>query len=221
MLNRVADNDGIAARSVGRNAYASALRHSVRVRRLKVLLPIAATLISLAFIAVSVVRTYLPENLNIDSARIENGKIVMEKPAISGRNKDGISYSMRAERALQDIKNPNIITLEDIAAAVPVNDKVTARVVATSGIFDRTADRLDMEEPFTLTLSNGLVADFQSAHLDIPGGNMDTSDPVSIKANEASIVADSLKITDKGRTITFAGHVKVNIEPSTIRQQGN
>ena len=40
--------------------------------------------------------SYLPENLQIASAKIENGKVVMEKPAIAGRNEDGISYSMRA-----------------------------------------------------------------------------------------------------------------------------
>lgn len=221
MLNRLADTAAVAAQPASANAYDTALRHSRRVKRLKVLLPLAATLISLTFISVSVIRAYLPENLQIESARIENGKVVMEKPAISGRNNDGIRYSMRAERALQDIKDPNIITLEKITAAVPVNDEVIARVVADMGVFNRSTDRLDMEEPFTINLSTGLQARFQSAHLDIPGGHMETRDPVSIKAKEASIVADSLKITDKGRMITFAGNVKVNIDASAIRNQGN
>ena len=72
-----------------------------------------------------------------------------------------------------------------------------------------------------LKLSTGLEASFQSAHLDIKGGKMETSDPVAIKADEASIVAQSLKITDKGRIITFQGAVRVNIEPSAIRKTGN
>lgn len=221
MLNRVDSRATTAGGRPGDDPYRLAVNHSARVKRLKILLPVAAFVISLTFFGVSVVRAYLPENLQIGSAKIENGKVVMEKPAIAGRNEDGISYSMRAERALQDIKNPNIIALETIAAAVPLNEKVIARVEALSGVFDRSSDRLDMDKPFTIKLSTGLEANFQSAHLDIKGGKMETDKPVAIKADGASIVAQSLKITDKGRIITFQGSVRVNTQPSAIRKTGN
>ena len=213
-----------SVKSAGRwpasNAYRRAIGHSARVRRLKILLPIAALVVSLILIAVSVVRAYLPENLKIESARIENGKVVMEKPAISGRNADGINYSMIAERALQDIKNPNLITLETIKAAVPVDDKTIARIEAISGIFDRSSDRIDLTEPFEVKLTNGIAASFKSGYLDVKNGRLESKEPVSITANKASIVAQSLKMTDKGRIITFAGSVLVHIDPSTIRNQG-
>ncbi|SMD04596.1 LPS export ABC transporter periplasmic protein LptC [Rhizobium sp. RU36D] len=219
MSNSVVDDRAGSARPRVQDAYKKALAHSARVRRLKVLLPVAALAISMSFIAVSAVRAFLPENLKIESARIENGKVVMEKPAVSGRNSDGINYSMRAERALQDIKNPNIISLEDINAAVPVNDKLIARVEALSGIFDRATDKLDLDKPFTVRMSSGLEAKFQSAHLDIKGGNLIADTPVAISNESMSIVAQSLKMTDKGRIITFAGNVRMNANPSTIRKQ--
>ena len=203
------------------DAYRLALKHSARVRRLKILLPTAAFIISLIFIAVSIVRTYLPDNIELESARIENGKVVMEKPAISGRNKDGISYSMTAVRALQDIRDPNMITLENIRAAVPVNDKIIARVVATAGLYDRNKDRLDMTEPFTITLNTGMEAKFNSAFLDIQSGQMHTEEPVSITSKQASILAQSLKMTDKGRIITFEGNVRMNIAPKEFRNDTN
>lgn len=203
------------------DAYDAAVRHSALVRRLRVWLPISACVISLLFIGVSVIRAYLPENLSVESARIENGKIVMESPAIAGRNDDGISYSMTAERALQDIENPNMITLENVKAAVPVNEDTIARVVATAGIFDRGTDRMQMTAPFDVNLSNGTTAKFQSADLDVVAGTLTTEDPVSITTEQASIVAQSLNIADKGRTITFSGQVRVNIQASAIRNQGN
>lgn len=201
------------------DAYRVALRHSARVRRLKVLLPAAAVAITFAFIAVSIVRAYLPENIQLESARIENGKVVMEKPAISGRNADGINYSMLAERALQDIRDPNMITLETIKAAVPVSDKVIARVDASEGIYDRASDKLNMTRPFTVTLNTGLEAKFQSAFLDIKSGQMSTDEPVSIASHQASILAQTLKMTDKGRTITFEGNVRMNITPAQLRNK--
>ncbi|KQW31936.1 LPS export ABC transporter periplasmic protein LptC [Rhizobium sp. Root274] len=198
-------------------AYRRAVGHSARVRRLRVLLPVAALIISLIFIGVSAVRSMMPEELHIESAKIENGKIVMEKPAIAGRNSDGVNYSMRADRALQDIKNPNLINLETITAAVPVNDKVVARIVAQGGLFDRGANLLNLDKPFTLNLSSGIDAQFNSARLDIAGGTMETKDPIAIQTKGASIVANSLNMKDKGRTMIFSGDVRLNIEPSSLR----
>ncbi|MFB9949911.1 LPS export ABC transporter periplasmic protein LptC [Rhizobium puerariae] len=221
MLQHIRKTAGlVAAFEPNLDAYQAALAHSALVRKLKILLPIAALVISALFIGVSIIRAYLPENLSIENARIENGKIVMERPAISGRNKDGINYSMTATRALQDIENPNKITLEDVKAAVPINDDVIARVTATGADFDRGADMLDLTAPFDVNLSNGITARFKSAHLDVNAGLMDTRDPVDISMNEGSIVADSLKITDKGRTITFTGQVRLHLDPATIRNQG-
>jgi lipopolysaccharide export system protein LptC len=201
-------------------AYDAALVNSSRVRRLKILLPIAALLVSMVFIAVSVVRAYLPENISISGATIEDGKIVMQRPAIAGRNADGINYSMLAEKALQDLKNPNMITLKNIKAAMPVSDGV-AHVTALSADFDRAADTLKMTEPFTVTLDNGLRAEFKGAFMDIKGGSLTTQQPVAIFKGLASIVAQSLKMTDKGTVIEFDGQVKMHIDASTIHNTGS
>src|SRR5690606_33698335 len=149
------------------------------------------------------------------------GKIVMERPAIAGRNDDGINYSMTAARALQDIQNPNMITLEDLEAAVPIDEETIARVVATEGIFDRGTDRMQLTAPFDVNLSNGITAKFQSAKLDVLAGTLETDEPIVINTEQASVVAQSLKITDKGRTITFSGQVRVDIEAAAIRNKGS
>jgi lipopolysaccharide export system protein LptC len=127
---------------------------------------------------------------------------------------------MIANRALQDIENPNKISLEDVKAAVPLSDDVIARVTATGADFDRGADLLNLTAPFDVNLSNGITARFQSARLDIPGGLMNTPDPVNISMKEGSIVADSLKITDKGHTITLVGQVRVHLDPVAMRNKG-
>lgn len=198
--------------------YASALAHSNRVRRLKVVLPLTALAISLAFIAVSIVRTYLPENIKVGGVKIENGKIVMEKPAVSGRNRDGISYTMLAERALQDIRNPDLITLQTIKASVPVSSDVVASIAAIEALYDRSKDNLEMTAPFTISLSSGIKAQFQEARMDVRGGGMESAKPVSIATKSASILAENMKMTDKGRTILFKGKVKVSIEAGAVHK---
>ena len=202
-------------------AYRRALSHSGRVKRLKIMLPILALLISLAFIAASWIRTMFPENLSISGARIENGRVVMEKPAISGRNDEGISYFMNARRALQAIANPNDIALEDIEAAVPIRGDLVAKVKAKAAKFDRATDRLQMTAPFTVTLSSGIVIEFQSAELDPHAGKMSSEAPISVKAKDSTLVANSLKITDKGRVLAFEGNVRVTVNPAAFRSKDN
>lgn len=214
--------DASAAPTLSRKSraepYALALRHSASVRRLKILLPVLAVVISLAFVAVSWVRTMFPDNLTIAGARIENGRVVMEKPAISGRNEDGVSYFMNARRALQAIINPSDIELEDIEAAVPVRGDLVARIKASGAKFDRDTDKLDMTAPFEVQLSSGLRVAFQSAHLDVRGGLLSSDNPVEVTSNGATLVANSLKITDKGRIIRFSGNVRLEVEPTAVRR---
>lgn len=202
------------------SAYSAAVRHSARVKRLRILLPVAAVVVSMIFIAVSAIRAWLPEEVSIESARIESGKIVMEKPAISGRNGQGIAYSMTATRALQDVANPNVMTLENVLAAVPMND-IVAQVNAAAGIFDRALKQMQMTAPFTINLSNGIQASFRSAAIDIAAGTLSSDEPVNITTKDGSIVAQSLRMTDKGRNITFAGQVRVKAAPTTIRKATN
>ncbi|MCR6500743.1 LPS export ABC transporter periplasmic protein LptC [Shinella sp. CPCC 101442] len=220
MLNSVTEAPtGAPGMNVSAEAYRLATRHSSRVRFLKVALPAAALVVGAIFVVVSIVRTWIPADLQVESASIEDGKIVMRNPAISGRNDAGISYSMKAERALQDMKQPDVITLENIKAKMPVNETTVAEVVAATGIYDRGKNLLDMVAPFTINLNTGLEAAFRSAHLDINGGSMHTTEPVSIRSPEASIVAQSLRMTDKGRTVVFEGKVVVDVDPAAIRNR--
>ncbi|MGG6893381.1 MULTISPECIES: LPS export ABC transporter periplasmic protein LptC [Rhizobium] len=221
MLNTI-ETPGETIRSLPeRSAYKDATFHSARVRRLRVLLPLAALIVSLIFITVSVIRAYLPAEIQIEGAKIENGKVVMERPAISGRNKDGISYSMLAEKALQDIKNPNMITLKAIKASMPVNTNVMAHVNAQSADFDRQADTLKLTEPFIIQMDNGLRAEFKTAFLDVKKGDLSSQDQVAIYRGGMSVVARSLKMTDKGSVILFDGQVQMNIEPSALHNSAS
>ncbi len=208
-----------AGNTSGARTYAVAREHSARVRRLKIILPVGAAVISLIFVAVSLIRSYIPDEISVLGTKVENGRIVMEKPAIAGRNKDGINYSMTAERALQDITDPNNLTLETIRAAVPLNDSIIARVTAARGDYDRSTDRLNMTEPFEVDLSTGLKAHLSSARIDVKSGTMESDEQVRIKTKEGSIVANALKITDKGHNIAFSGGVRVDIDPAAIPKQ--
>lgn len=78
-----------------------------------------------------------------------------------------------------------------------------------------------MTAPFSINLNSGIQAKFQSAQLDVKAGRMETDKPVAITTKSASILAESMKMTDKGRTILFKGKVKVSIEAGAVHKLQN
>lgn len=201
--------------------YNQAIGHSKRVRRLRIILPALAVLLSAGFAVVSIVKTYLPENIKIEGVNIEDGKMIMAKPAIAGLNSNGAPYSMKALRALQDIKNPNLITLEDITATVPVNASESADITAESGTYDRATDKMVLTKPFRIRLSSGVDAMFQSGDLDVKAGKLKTDQVVTIIMKSSSLIAQSMDMTDKGQNIIFTGRVRLSIDPATLKKPGN
>jgi lipopolysaccharide export system protein LptC len=201
--------------------YRLALRHSRNVRRLKIVLPAAAATLILVFFAVSWVSSLVPEGVIVASTSIEDGKLVMHRPILTGENADNQSYELKADRAMQDLSNPDRIELERISADVPVSDGVSAKLEAESGVFDRTAETMTFDKPFTVTTSTGMKASLQSADIDINGGAMKSDKPVNIRLPEGTVDALSMRMTDKGNTIILENRVRMTIDPKAVDKTKN
>ena len=194
-------------------AFAQARRHSGRVRLLKFALPAAALAMIVAFAA----RSWLavPGGLPVDlgSLAIEGGRLVMSDPRLDGvTGPQSRPYTMTAARAIQDIGVSGRIDLQGIDARLPVDESGWMTVTAPSGVFDREANRLDINSELTVTSDDGLKAVLQSAVLDIAGGNLDTADPVDITLEGAHITADSMTVRDRGAVLIFENRVRMRIE---------
>lgn len=197
--------------------YRRAQTHSRRVRALKILLPLASVLVVIGFVAVSFVDTLVPEGVEIESVAVRDGKLVMQNPVMSGQTSDARPYRLEALRAIQDLATPDVIVLEDILAELPVSSGETAVLEATSATFDRSAQTLEFKEPFKVESEGGFSAEMQSADIDMATSEMITSDPVTIRSGEASVVAKSMKMQDKGRLIILENQVRMTINPSAIK----
>jgi lipopolysaccharide export system protein LptC len=193
------------------------MAHSRRVKALKILLPLASVLVVIGFVAVSFVDTLVPEGVEIESVAVRDGKLVMQNPVMSGQTSDGRPYRMEALRAVQDLATPDVIVLETIRADLPVSAGETAVLEAASAIFDRSAQTLVFKQPFKVESEGGVSVEMQSANIDMTTSEMTTSDPVAIRSGEASVVAKSMKMQDKGRLIILENQVRMTINPSAIR----
>lgn len=197
--------------------YAKALANTRLVKFLKFGLPLLGASIILGFSAISYINTVLPEGLVISSSTIEDGKIVMNKPVLAGQNGKDQPYRMKADRAIQDIGDSSVVTLENIEAELPMGDGEEAILVAEQGVFDQTKETLVFEKPLQITTSAGMIAKFPSAIYDIGQGNFVSDGAVDIKLDGAQINADKITMSNNGQLVSLEHNVKMTVSPSAIQ----
>jgi len=199
-------------------AFASAQKHSRRVRALKIIVPTAAVLMAGAFAAASYALTPTKVNVATDDSAYADGKLVMANPKLEGVTSDNRPYVMNAIRAIQDLKSQDVIQLEDIAAKLPINAQDWVSVDAKHGTYDRLANTLKVTSPLTVKTTEGMTAQLTSAFVDISKGNLETADPVSIELNGTRVQADSMKVYDKGKVLVFENRVKMHINADRLQK---
>ncbi len=203
-----------------RAAYLQALRHSRRVRRLKILLPVGRLWFLPFFVVVSIVE------LSARQYRSE-GCDDRKRP-----DRDGEASDLRTQRRRHLLFHDRGTGPAEhrfaqhhdagrYCRADAVNDQLIAKVNAKGGIYDRSANTLDMTQPFSLHLSKGWSRISGPPKLDVKNGTMSSNDTVSITASKATVVAQSINIEDKGQTIIFDGRVQVNLSADSIHDKGN
>ncbi len=197
--------------------FHSARRHSRLVKLLKFGLPLAGCLIIAGVVGFVMLSGSSVPAIDVSGVGVKDGKLVMANPKLDGQTKAKLPYNMKAARAIQDLSNTNIISLEEIDAKFALNSDVTAEFSAESGVFDNVNNTLDINSPLNVKTSSGMVAKLKSAQVDLKAGNLKTQDPVDIDLNGSHIAADSLTVTDQGKVLVFEKRVRVTITKGQLR----
>src|SRR5690606_201127 len=86
-------------------AFRRALRHSARVRRLRIGLPLASLLVVALLIGGSIVSRHIL-GFGLGELALTADGIAMDAPRLSGTDGAGRSYTVTADRAVQQITDP-------------------------------------------------------------------------------------------------------------------
>jgi lipopolysaccharide export system protein LptC len=200
-------------------AFRRARSHSRKVRFLKITLPAAALFTAGAFVAYSYISVPGSVSFNVSESAYADGKLVMASPKLDGYTKENRPYSMTATRALQHVDQSSIIELEGIDAKLPVSDAVFATIGAERGVYDREKNTLDVQSPITVKTTDGMMAMFQSAYLDMDKGTMTTDKPIEIRMDSGQITADAMSVLENGKVLVFEKRVKLEIKPNRLKDR--
>jgi lipopolysaccharide export system protein LptC len=197
--------------------FARERRRSRNVRRLKVALPVLAVLMTAGLVGKSLLARMGDVSIDIAGTSIKDGRLIMANPRMAGYTGENRPYEMQAERAIQSVSNDDVVDLENIDAKLPVGAKDWATVGAASGKLVKSQSRLTIDSPALVKTTDGMVAQLQSAVIDIDSGELTTDDPVRIDTDGSRVTADSMTVTDGGSLMVFEKRVKVHIEGNRVR----
>lgn len=202
-----------------RDAFAAAGRHSRRVRRLRVALPVAGVLLLATVVLVGVV-SRIEIGLTIGDVRITADGLSMDAPRLSGSDGKGRTFVVTADRAVQDLTDPRIIRLQDIVATVRQPDGQTAEFRAEAGTYDAGGQTLRLDEDITIRASDGSAADLEKAEIDLVSGDVSSDAAVAFSSSLGAIRASGMEVGEKGGSVTFEGGVRMTVDPNAAQDGG-
>jgi lipopolysaccharide export system protein LptC len=207
----------VLSRDSGR-AFKAASRHTARVRLARRLILVCALGLSFGivfFAFFNPFRLVLPDNVSVSSAGLSGSRITMDKPKMSGFRSDGRPYDFVAASAVQDLRKPNVLELNTLDAHVTMPDKTVAHIVADHGFYDASKDLMDLEGNIRLVGASGYDVRMSKAHIAFKTSDVSTTEPVSVVMQTGSVTADSMKLVDNGKQVTFEGHVHSVMQSGT------
>lgn len=199
---------GLPAHLADDPAFRAAVRHSVFVRRARRAIPLLAVLVVAGLVLRSFAILFGRPEASVANLSIQGRKIVMEKPKLSGFKRDGRSYELNADSAIQDLKAPNVVDLVELKARMQTGNDGWANMSGKRGTYDSKAEVLDVEGDVQVRTETGMDAKLVDAHIEFRSGNIVTEKPVTVKMPQGVVESQRMEVTDNGRKLVFEGSVR-------------
>ncbi|CAN1569917.1 Lipopolysaccharide assembly, LptC-related [Rhabdaerophilaceae bacterium] len=196
--------------------FVAAVRHSRRVRALRRAIPWLC-LSTVLFLVLRSMTGYLLENtgISVGGVSIQDRKVVMDKPRLSGFKRDGSTYEMNAEQAMQDLRTPNLVELHKLTARIQQGAQGWTTLSGDRGDYDSKAETLDVKGNVRVKTDSGTEILLQEASIEFKPGHVRSNKPVEVRMPSGHIFADSVNVLDNGRQLIFDGRVRSEFVNST------
>jgi len=203
-------------------AFREAKRHSALVRLLRLALPVLMLgIVGLYFIPekITVEVDGGQGQASIDSLEIADGGLKMVNPRINGVHEKYGIYDIRAIDATQQVKNPELITLNKVSAKLTSNDQKTTTLTAPSGVFESKKEELTFTQGVVIGGDAGFAGKLKTATAFLQSDKLISSDPVEFSFHSSTIKADSMTLFSSEKRAIFKGGVNVHLERAPEKGQ--
>lgn len=193
-------------------AYRAARRHSRLVKLLRIAIPVGAALSFSVFIVFPFINPFRSAGVSVGAIKMDGTRVTMEQPRLAGHRKDNKPYEVTAVSAVQDIRVPNVIELNQMTARLVNSDDSVLNLTSRRAMFDTQKEQLQLRDDVRVTTQNGHEALMRSADVDFKAGTVQSRDGVRVRLPDMNVSADELDIVDSGGRIAFIGKVTALID---------
>jgi lipopolysaccharide export system protein LptC len=195
--------------------FRRARRHSVRVRTLKIALPLLAAGILSLYALPSLLKKTIDNGRGTATVRaitLEAGSLKMIEPHVKGVNERGEAYDFLADSATQAAKDANVMYLDVVRGKMTGLDGKISTLTAPNGVHDNKAEVLTFNNGAVVTRDEGMSATFQTATAYMKQQMMVSKTPVTVRLHESTINADNMSLWWSDQRAVFEGKVRTHIE---------
>lgn len=196
-------------------AFAKARRHSSCVRFLRKAVLSGAVGSVAAMVLIGIYNPFSTKlgSLSFSQISIDGTKIAMARPKLAGFRNDGQPYEMTAERALQDVRQPTVVELEEVSGEIGATNGETTRLTADTGVYDSVAERMKLSRNVRIASARFEVR-LRSADIDFKTGVYQSDEPVEVHVGDGTtITGDRATARNNGQVFIFEGRVRTTIKP--------
>ncbi len=211
-------HDGTLVLKRRERAIRAARRHTIVVRTLRVVLPLASLGLLSFYVLFADLRVTIGQNtLQARNVAISQDKLTITRPRLNGATADGATYIVNARAAKQSLKERNIVDLDAIEAVLRRPDGDWVEMKAKTGRFFQSQERLHLSGGIRVVRKDGSRARLASADIYIPNEKLVSKEPVTVEMLNGTVRARSMELELRSRRVRFAGAVRVRLRKRTQR----
>lgn len=137
----------------------------------------------------------------------------MSSPRFTGMGADNRPYRVTADAAVQDMNDHDLVRLEALQADLSMTDGSWLSVNANNGLMHNGLQTLQLDGQIEAYSDFGYAFYTQSAQIDLKAGSLYSDQPVRLQGPYGHLRAKTMRATERGQRLHFAGDVKVIIFP--------
>ena len=189
--------------------------YSIFVYRMKVFLPVVATLLVLLIFAWPFLQSEdLRFRLNFAALSAnQNQEPSMINPRFLGIDKENLAYSITADLARNLTFGTPSVELEMPKADIALNDGTWLVLTAKNGIFQEAKNTLDLTGSVNLFHDSGYEFQTKKAEIDLKNGLAWGAEAVRGQGSFGELQGQGFNMLEKGKIIVFTGKSKLMIYP--------
>jgi lipopolysaccharide transport protein LptA/LPS export ABC transporter protein LptC len=193
-------------------AFRQSRRHSLLVRLLQTMLPLAAITLLVAYgIALQSSWRIGQGRLNVGKLAITADDLTMKNPSYFGVMKDGGRYEVRAKHAIVDFDQSQPTKLFDIDGDLIQPTGVKTKLWAKQGLLDNKTNELELFNGIDIAATNGMKAKLSRATVYTKAQKVISREPVKAEMPTGSVKANTMTLNTNSHEASFRGSVETRL----------